>query len=97
MPKLLEDQIIDLLRENPGFLVLDLAEALEIPLGLAAETCKKLILEERINPLLLAQTDLRLAFLSGAKWWEHYKTKATMWQSDQNLVWEEALKRYPEE
>lgn len=36
---------------------------------------------------------LVVAFIQGAKWWEHNKTGATMWQSDQNLAEVEALKR----
>ena len=26
------------------------------------------------------------AFVEGAKWWEHHKEGATMWQSDQRLA-----------
>lgn len=45
----------------------------------------------------LAEAKDRLchAFLAGAKWWEWEKTNATMWQSDQNEVFAEALNRYP--
>lgn len=38
--------------------------------------------------------ELRLAFMHGAKWWEFYSTKGTMWQSDQKLVAEAAERRY---
>jgi len=36
----------------------------------------------------MAKADLALmrAFVAGAKWWEHHKTNATMWQSDQRLA-----------
>ena len=37
----------------------------------------------------------KAAFLAGAKWWEFESQKATMWQSDQWRVWEEAERRYP--
>jgi hypothetical protein len=36
-----------------------------------------------------------LAFVKGAKWWEFHSTGGTMWNSDQRLVEEEALKHYP--
>lgn len=34
-----------------------------------------------------------IAFIQGAKWWEHRRTNATMWQSDQNLAAMEAERR----
>lgn len=37
---------------------------------------------------------LQSAFLDGAKFWEYHQTMGTMWQSDQNIVMEEAQKRY---
>jgi hypothetical protein len=40
--------------------------------------------------------DLRRAFVRGAKWWEFYKTGATMWGSDQRAAEEEAEKRFPQ-
>lgn len=42
-----------------------------------------------------AKDRLAPAFLAGAKWWEFESTGATMWQSDQQAVFAEALKRYP--
>jgi hypothetical protein len=36
---------------------------------------------------------LIIAFVQGAKWWEWHKENATMWQGDQRLAEEEALKR----
>lgn len=36
---------------------------------------------------------LVVAFVQGAKWWEYYKTKFTMWPSDRRLAEKEALKR----
>lgn len=33
------------------------------------------------------------AFAQGASWWEWYKEKASMWQSDQLLAEEEAVRR----
>ena len=44
--------------------------------------------------LLGKMSDLQRAFVQGAKWWEWQKTNATMWQSDQNLAAEEAIRRY---
>lgn len=42
----------------------------------------------------MKKSDLRLcyAFIQGAKWWEYHSTKFTMWQSDQNLAWTQAVK-----
>jgi len=34
-----------------------------------------------------------IAFVQGAQWWEFYKTKFTMWQSDRNLALAEATRR----
>jgi hypothetical protein len=43
------------------------------------------------------KADLELAFLAGAKWWEWHKTGGTMWQTDQQLAFEEAQKKdWPE-
>ena len=42
------------------------------------------------------KNDIRRAFVAGAKWWEYYSTKATMWNSDVSLAEIEAEKRYPE-
>lgn len=39
--------------------------------------------------------DIRRAFVMGSKWWEHHKTRATMWKSDRRLAEDEAAKRYP--
>lgn len=36
---------------------------------------------------------LEAAFVRGAAWWEWHKEGATMWQSDQNLAWEEAQRK----
>lgn len=33
------------------------------------------------------------AFVQGAKWWEYHKTGGTMWQSDQQIVENEAERR----
>ena len=33
------------------------------------------------------------AFLQGAKFWEYYISGGTMWQADQNFVWEKAQER----
>lgn len=33
------------------------------------------------------------AFVDGAKWWEWKRTRATMWQSDQHLAYEEYLRK----
>ncbi len=41
------------------------------------------------------KTDLRRAFLDGAKWWEYVSRHGTMWQSDQNRAAAEAERRYP--
>lgn len=49
-------------------------------------------MEARAGLVIQAQ---RHAFLSGAKWWEFYSTKGTMWQSDQKLVWEIAISKFP--
>lgn len=37
--------------------------------------------------------ELIIAFVQGVKWWECYKTKGTMWQSDQTLAEEEAERK----
>lgn len=37
--------------------------------------------------------ELVVAFIQGAQWWEWHKEKATMWQSDQGLALQEALRR----
>ena len=50
-------------------------------LGMMTDTIKEL------------QQALIVAFIQGAKWWEWHKEGATMWQSDQLLAEEEALKR----
>lgn len=39
------------------------------------------------------ETSPIVAFVQGARWWEYHKEGATMWQSDQRLAEEEALKR----
>ena len=36
---------------------------------------------------------LQAAFVAGAKWWEYFRTKGTMWQSDQQLAWVEARRK----
>jgi hypothetical protein len=41
-----------------------------------------------------AASDIRRIFVAGAKWWEFYKTGATMWNSDRDLAEIEATKRY---
>lgn len=38
------------------------------------------------------ENELVTAFIQGAKWWEWHKQNATMWQSDQRLAYEEAIK-----
>lgn len=43
-----------------------------------------------------ARSDIRRAFVEGAKWWEFISTGATMWQSDRNRAEKEASKRYPD-
>lgn len=40
------------------------------------------------------ENDLRRAFVAGAKWWEYYSTRFTMWSSDISLAEIEAEKRY---
>jgi hypothetical protein len=37
---------------------------------------------------------LQRAFVDGARWWEFYKTGASMWQSDRHLAEAEAVKMY---
>ncbi len=39
--------------------------------------------------------DLRRAFVDGAKWWEFYRTGATMWPSDRDQAEAEAERKYP--
>jgi hypothetical protein len=39
------------------------------------------------------KSKLKIAFLQGAKFWEYHKTGATMWQSDQEIVWKETDRR----
>jgi hypothetical protein len=43
----------------------------------------------------LPADDLRRAFVMGAKWWEYFKTGATMWGSDRNLAEEKAEETFP--
>jgi len=42
------------------------------------------------------KTELMIAFVQGAKWWEHSQTNFTMWPSDQKEAFEEATKRIKE-
>lgn len=37
--------------------------------------------------------ELMITFIQGAKWWEYHRTGATMWQSDQHIAEEEAIRR----
>ena len=37
---------------------------------------------------------IQRAFCDGAKWWEYHSTNFTMWPTDQDLVEEEAIRRY---
>ena len=36
---------------------------------------------------------LKEAFLQGARWWEYHTHDATMWQTDQELVMQEAIRK----
>ena len=47
----------------------------------------------RRAPAEQSEEKLINAFVQGAKWWEYYKTKFTMWQSDQNLAWKAASEK----
>jgi len=42
----------------------------------------------------MTESEFVKAFVAGAKWWEYHETEFTMWQSDQRLAEEEAIKRY---
>jgi hypothetical protein len=45
--------------------------------------------------LALAKDACVHAFVDGAEWWEFHKTGATIFQSDQKLAHNEAVKKYP--
>ena len=40
------------------------------------------------------QKEAAISFVKGARWWEFYKSKGTMWQSDQAIAAKESGKRY---
>lgn len=43
-----------------------------------------------------SKTDLRRAFVAGAKWWQYHNMSITMWPSEIKRTKVEAEKRYPE-